>query len=52
MRKKRPQPPKYFYWDTDNCWFCSRKNACGGCRFLKKYIAEHKPKEKKKFDFY
>lgn len=36
-RKQRPQPPKYFNLDTDNCWFCKNRNHCGGCKLLKKY---------------
>ena len=35
----RPQPPWYFYSDTDNCYRCKNRNGCGGCKFLKKYIA-------------
>lgn len=38
-RKMRPQPPWYFYPDTDNCYRCKHRNGCGGCKFLKKYIA-------------
>lgn len=38
IRKKRPEPPWYFYLDTDNCYCCKNKNGCGGCKFLKKYI--------------
>ena len=37
-RKPRPQPPKYYWWDTDNCWCCKNRNGCSGCRFLVKYI--------------
>ena len=36
IRKKRPEPPWYFYFDTDNCYCCKNKNGCGGCKFLKK----------------
>ena len=36
-RKQRPQPPKYFWTDTDNCWFCKNRNNCGGCKVLKDY---------------
>lgn len=39
-RKPRPQPPRYFWWDTDNCWRCKNRNGCSGCRFLVKYIKE------------
>ena len=46
MRKMRPQPPRYFGLDTDNCWKCKNRNGCSGCKFLKRYIAEHKKKDK------
>ena len=36
-RKQQPQPPKYFNYDTDNCYFCKNRNNCGGCKILKKY---------------
>ena len=36
-RKPKPQPPKYFNYDTDNCYFCKNKNNCGGCKVLKRY---------------
>ena len=36
-RKPRPQPPKYYWWDTDNCYFCKNRNGCSGCRILVKY---------------
>lgn len=39
-RKKRPEPPKYFWYDVDGCWFCKKKNACGGCKVLKEYIVD------------
>ena len=45
-RKKRPQPPKYFWYDTDGCWFCKKKNACGGCKVMKEIVAEQKEKQK------
>ena len=36
-RKQRPQPPKYFNLDTDNCYFCKNKSNCSGCKILKAY---------------
>lgn len=41
IRKQRPQPPKWFAFDTDNCYLCKNRNSCGGCGFLKKYIKEN-----------
>lgn len=49
IRKMRPEPPKYYYWDTDNCWFCKNRNGCSGCKVLKQYIAEHKKRNRKQF---
>ena len=49
IRKMRPEPPKYYYYDTDNCWFCKNRNGCSGCKVLKQYIAEHKKRNKKHF---
>ena len=46
-RKKRPEPPKYFWYDVDGCWFCKKKNACGGCKVLKEYIADKQTGPKK-----
>ena len=37
-RKRRPQPPKWFDYDTDNCYKCKNRNGCGGCKFLKRYV--------------
>ena len=41
-RKRRPQPPKWFDYDTDNCYKCKNRNNCGGCKFLKRYIHQHR----------
>ena len=49
-RKMRPEPPKYFWLDVDGCWFCKKKNACGGCKVIKRYIAEKSSKRKRDRD--
>ena len=36
-RKARPQPPRYYWWDSDNCWDCNNRNNCGNCKRLKEY---------------
>ena len=36
-RKARPQPPRYYWWDTDCCWDCKDRNNCNGCKRLKEY---------------
>ena len=48
-RKARPQPPKYFWLDADNCWFCEGKNrnGCNGCKVLKKCVKEKGKKRDK-----
>jgi hypothetical protein len=45
--KMRPQPPKWFSIDTDNCWFCNNRNHCGGCKILKSIIAKKRGKNYK-----
>lgn len=47
-RKKRPQPPKWFSLDTDNCWFCKNKAGCGGCKIPKRIVAQQKEEMMKK----
>jgi hypothetical protein len=48
-RKVKPQPPWYFWYDTDGCWFCKKKNAGGNCKVVKQYIAEKKKTKQKKY---
>ena len=50
-RKVRPQPPRWVWLELDGCWFCKKKNACGGCKVMKRIVAEQKRKQNKKFDF-
>lgn len=47
QRKPRPQPPKYYWYDTDGCWDCPNRNGCSGCKRLKTYIHESQLKKKK-----
>ena len=49
-RKKRPQPPKYYWSDTDNCWACKDRNNCNGCKFLKRYVAVHNKNNPRKHE--
>lgn len=46
-RKVKPQPPWYFWYDVDGCWFCKKKNACGNCKVAKQYIAEKQNTKRK-----
>lgn len=34
-RKPKPEPPKWFFYDNDNCWNCKNRNGCGCCKRLK-----------------
>ena len=45
--KMRPQPPPGFATDTDNCWFCKNRTGCGGCKILKRAVAEQRKKRYK-----
>lgn len=42
-RKQVPQPPRWFDYDTDNCYFCHNKNNCNGCKILKEYRKKKEP---------
>lgn len=46
-RKVRPQPPHHVWLDVDGCWFCKKKNACGGCKVMKDHIANQREKQKR-----
>ena len=48
QRKPHPAPPKWYWWDTDNCWACKNRNGCSNCKFLKSYVAQQKEKQKRK----
>ena len=44
-RKPKPEPPKWFFYDNDNCWFCDNRNGCSSCKKLK--IFRRKLRDKK-----
>ena len=44
IRKKRPQPPRWWGYDSDNCWWCKNRNGCGGCKILKQFTRVDKGK--------
>ena len=48
IRKPRPSPPKWFFLDNDNCWFCDNRRNCNGCHLLKEYNATKKRKKNHK----
>ena len=36
FRKPTPQPPHWFWPDSDNCWDCNKNyNGCRNCKRLK-----------------
>ena len=44
IRKKRPQPPRWWAYDNDNCWWCKNRSGCGGCKILKQFTRVNKEK--------
>lgn len=48
-RKWRPEPPRWFHLDNDNCWWCKRDyQTCGGCSRMKKRIVSKRSIERDK----
>ena len=33
--KPRPQPPKWYWLESDGCWNCKNRNNCNQCKRLK-----------------
>ena len=48
-RKPRPSPPKWYWWDSDNCWDCPDRNGCNNCKKMKKLNKYERTKEKRIF---
>lgn len=46
-RKPRPQPPKWYFADNDNCWNCKNRRNCNQCKHLKRQKNEEKRKMKR-----
>ena len=46
FRKPRPAPPKWYWWDSDNCWACRNRNNCNQCKWLKRLNAQQKKKRR------
>ena len=45
-RKPRPQPPRWFWWDNDNCWDCKyNHNKCNSCERLKIFRRKYRDKK-------
>ncbi len=48
-RKLKAEPPKWWFYDFDGCWWCKKTpDTCGGCKKLKNYTYSYK---KSSFDF-
>ena len=47
-RKLRPNPPDWFWWETDNCWRCKHRGGCNGCKILKLAGKKQKTNVRKK----
>ena len=47
-RKIKPEPPWYWYYDVDACWWCKQDfRTCGGCKKVKEYITNHQNTKRK-----
>ena len=47
-RKPRPQPPRWYWADCDNCWDCNHRNNCNQCKRLKQQQAYEREKRERK----
>lgn len=43
-RKPRPAAPRWWWLDSDGCWFCKTKNNCNSCYYTRSF---KKNKQKK-----
>ena len=46
-RKPTPSPPKWYWLDSDNCWWCKYSDdqkGCSNCKVLKAVVAKQKKK--------
>lgn len=41
-RKPKPEPPKWYFYDEDDCWACKNRNACGSCKRLKRFRRKYR----------
>lgn len=50
FRKPKPSPPHWYWWDSDNCWYCNNRTNCGGkgCKKLKEIKAIENERRKRK----
>ena len=47
--KPRPEPPKWYFYDEDDCWACKNRNACNSCKRLKKFRRKYRDRKDKNF---
>ena len=43
--KPKPEPPKWYFYDNDNCWDCKNRNGCGSCKRLKEFRRKWRDKK-------
>ena len=43
--KPKPEPPKWYFYDTDDCWDCKNRNGCGSCKRLKEFRRKWRDKK-------
>jgi hypothetical protein len=44
FRKPRPQPPRWYWLDSDGCWWCKNRKNCNSCKVLRQYRRDHSGK--------
>jgi hypothetical protein len=48
QRKPTPSPPRWVWWDLDNCWCCKDRHGCHNCKIMKKYKSDFQRRQRKK----
>lgn len=44
--KPRPEPPRWYFWDNDECWDCNINwNGCNSCKKLKHFRHEYRDRK-------
>ena len=48
--KPKPSPPRWYWLDTDGCWWCKyryNQQGCTNCKILKEIVAEQREKKRR-----
>ena len=48
-RKPSPSPPKWYWLDSDNCYWCKYQKNCNNCKVLKGIKHQKEKKEKREW---